>query len=140
MRVAPLADSVSAEQSSIVSTAIAFTMRLLLRIWRRYFASDSVSLKDSIYRRPRLLSAAANLLGICILIIGGLKLSRLDSRTYSDEVAWLSAVFVVVSIFLSYLSTRADTERHWQSRIANWSFFLGIDALIVSMVIAAWQL
>jgi hypothetical protein len=91
-------------------------------------------------RHPHVLNAATNLLGICFIIIGGLKLTNQNSRTWSDEVAWVAAFFLVVSIATSYFGIRNGVEREWRSRLADWSFLVGIAALIVAMVIAAYQL
>ncbi len=87
-----------------------------------------------------MLNAATNLLGICFIIIGGLKLTNQNSRTWSDEVAWAAAFFLVVSIATSYFGIRNGVEREWRSRLADGSFLVGIAALIVAMVIAAYQL
>jgi hypothetical protein len=91
-------------------------------------------------RHPHVLNAATNLLGICFIIIGGLKLTNQNSKTYSDEIAWAAAFFLVISIAMSYFGVREGIEREWRVRIADWSFLIGIAALIVSMVIAAYQL
>ena len=139
LRVAPLADSLAAEQSSIASNMAAAAIGVMLRLWQRYSPKDGAPQDASAYRHPRLLSTAATLVGFCILIIVSLRVTRLDVRTYSDEVAWLSATFLLASIFLSYLSTRSDSERRWQRQTAHLSFLLGIQALVVSMVIAAVQ-
>ena len=37
---------------------------------------------------PHILNAACNLLGICFIVIGSLKLADLNSRSYGDEAAW----------------------------------------------------
>lgn len=91
-------------------------------------------------RHPHVLNAATNLLGICFIIIGGLKLTNQNSKTYSDEIAWAAAFFLVISIAMSYFGVREGIEREWRVRLADWSFLVGIAALIVSMVIAAYQL
>ncbi|HSC20047.1 MAG TPA: hypothetical protein VLC74_14165 [Rhizomicrobium sp.] len=95
---------------------------------------------DPMRRHPHVLNAATNLLGICFIIIGGLKLTNQNSKTYSDEIAWAAAFFLVISIAMSYFGVREGIEREWRVRIADWSFLIGIAALIVSMVIAAYQL
>ena len=41
---------------------------------------------------------------------------------------------------MSYFGVREGIEREWRVRLADWSFLVGIAALIVSMVIAAYQL
>ena len=92
------------------------------------------------HRHPHILNAATNLLGICFIIIGGLKLTNQNSKTYSDEVAWVAAVFLLVSIVLSYAAIRNGVGKPWRTRLADWSFLAGIGALTVSVVIAAYQL
>jgi hypothetical protein len=91
-------------------------------------------------RHPHVLNAATNLLGICFIIIGGLKLTNQNARTYADEIAWAAAFFLIASIAASYFGVREGVEREWRVRVADWSFLIGIAALIVSMVIAAYQL
>src|ERR1700733_4879578 len=56
--------------------------------------------KAPMHRPPHILNAATNLLGICFIIIGGLKLANQSSKTYSDEGAWAAAVLLLVSIIL----------------------------------------
>jgi len=92
------------------------------------------------HRHPHILNAATNLLGICFIIIGGLKLSNRSSNTYSDEVAWAAAVLLLVSIILSYAAIRNGVAKPWRTRVADWSFLAGLGALMISVMIAAYQL
>jgi len=92
------------------------------------------------HRHPHILNAATNLLGICFIIIGGLKLSNQSSNTYSDEVAWAAAVLLLVSIILSYAAIRNGVAKPWRTRVADWSFLAGLGALMISVMIAAYQL
>jgi hypothetical protein len=92
------------------------------------------------HRHPHILNAATNLLGICFIIIGGLKLSNQGPNTYSDEVAWAAATFLLVSIILSYAAIRNGVAKPWRTRVADWSFLAGLGALVISVMIAAYQL
>ena len=51
-------------------------------------------------RHPHILNAAANLLGISFIIIGGLKFTNQNAGSYSDEVAWFSAFMLLMAIIL----------------------------------------
>jgi hypothetical protein len=51
---------------------------------------------------PHILNASCNLLGICFIIIGSLKLADLNSRSYGDEIAWAATSLFFVSIITSY--------------------------------------
>lgn len=101
---------------------------------------NGISETSAMRRYPHVLNAATNLLGICFIIIGGLKLTNQNTKTWSDEIAWGAAFFLVISIILSYAGIRSGSQRQWLSGIGDWSFMTGIAALIVSMVIAAYQL
>jgi hypothetical protein len=86
---------------------------------------------------PHILNAACNLLGICFIVIGSLKLADLNSRSYGDEAAWAAASLFFVSIITSYLAVRNNKQREWQLVVADYAFLLGLVALMASVCIAA---
>ena len=88
-------------------------------------------------RHTHILNAASNLLGICFVIIGGLKFSNLNARSYSDEAAWTAALLLFVSVILSYLAIRNNDARTWQIAVADGAFIVGIVTLMLSVVMAA---
>ena len=57
---------------------------------------------------PHILNAASNLLGIALLIITGLHVSRYSATTFADEIAWGAAVSLMLSCLFSYLASRAE--------------------------------
>ena len=89
------------------------------------------------HRHPHILNAATNLLGICFVIIGGLKLTNSNSLSHADELAWLAAALLLASAILAYLVIRNDEEKWWQSEIADWSFMAGLITVSISVVVAA---
>jgi hypothetical protein len=91
-------------------------------------------------RHPHILNASTNLLAICFIIIGGLKFSDLDAKSYADEVAWAATTLLFLSTLSSYLAIRSDGTRPWLSDLAEWSFLGGVFALIGSVLIAATSL
>jgi hypothetical protein len=92
------------------------------------------------HRHPHILSASTNLLAICFIIIGGLKFSDLDAKSYADEVAWAATTLLFLSTVSSYFAIRGEDARPWLSNIAEWSFLGGVFALIGSVLIAATSL
>jgi len=88
-------------------------------------------------RHPHILNAATNLLGICFVIIGGLKFTNMNARSYSDETAWLAAVLLFMSVMISYFAIRNGGERNWQLVAADATFIAGIFTLMASVLIAA---
>jgi hypothetical protein len=91
-------------------------------------------------RHPHILNAASNLLAVCFIIIGGLKFSKLETRTFSDEIAWAAAFLLFLSVLHSYLAIRNNDAKHWQSTIADWSFISGLVALMLAVLTAAVDL
>lgn len=55
-------------------------------------------------RQPHILNAASSLLGICFVLITGLKISGASSGTLLDEVAMVSAVGFVGACLFSFAS------------------------------------
>jgi cellobiose-specific phosphotransferase system component IIC len=92
------------------------------------------------HRSPYILSASANLLGICFIILTGLKLANAYARSYADEVAWLAALFLFIALLHAYLAIRNQGARRWQEEVADIAFLGGVTALAVSVIIAAVSL
>ncbi|HEY1710000.1 MAG TPA: hypothetical protein VGG10_17145 [Rhizomicrobium sp.] len=92
------------------------------------------------HRPPHILNASTNLLAICFVIIGGLKISNLNSRTFADETAWISAVLLFCATLSSYLAIRNEGTREYQATFADWTFISGLVFLAAALVIAAVQL
>jgi hypothetical protein len=92
------------------------------------------------HRQPHILGASTNLLGICFIIIGALKLTNSNSRSYADEIAWLAAALLFVSTINSYLAIRSNGAKDWQLRVADLAFMGGLICLAASIVIGATYL
>jgi hypothetical protein len=89
------------------------------------------------HRPPHILNASTNLLGICFIIITGLRLASANARSYADEVAWVAALLLFTSTLTSYLAIRNEGARAWQTQVADKAFLGGVTALALSVVIAA---
>jgi len=88
-------------------------------------------------RHPHILNAATNLLGICFVIIGGLKFTNKNAGSYSDETAWFAAFLLFMSVMTSYFAIRSGGESKWQLVAADATFIAGIFTLMTSVLIAA---
>ena len=84
--------------------------------------------------RQRVLAAATSLLGVCLVIIVILKVTDQNARTYADEVAWVAAGLISVSILLPRSGRRGSAKRLWQGDLADSSFLIGSGALLVSLI------
>ncbi|HEY2446687.1 MAG TPA: hypothetical protein VGI20_13210 [Rhizomicrobium sp.] len=89
------------------------------------------------HRNPHVLNASTTLLGICFVIIGGLKFTGQNPKSYSDEIAWAAAALLFTSTIVSYLAIRNDDKKVWQTFLADWSFLAGVLTLMCSVLVAA---
>lgn len=89
------------------------------------------------HRHPHVLNAASNLLGICFVLIGALKLTHSNAQSFADETAWLSAALFLVSIVSSYAAIRSNEANRFQNLSADIAFFGGVTMLALAMVITA---
>jgi hypothetical protein len=92
------------------------------------------------HRPPHILNASTSLLGICFIVIGGLKLTNSNARSYADEIAWVATAFLFGSALNAYLCIRNSGAKPWQIAVADWSFLGGLFSLVVSLIVGASSL
>lgn len=91
-------------------------------------------------RTSHILNAASNLLGISLVIIAGLNVSRVARSSLADEIAWMAAVSLGASCLLSYLALRAEEQQARALRVELWAdrvFLLGLAAIFAAIVTLA---
>ncbi len=84
--------------------------------------------------QPHILNASSNLLGICFVIVTGLKLTGVSEKTWADEISLLSAVSFVCSCVLSYVSLRTEKYAARYEVAADYLFLTGLFALFVAVL------
>lgn len=84
-----------------------------------------------------LLNAASNLLGICLVIITGLTLTKSNDRSLADEIAWFAAFMFLISVALSYLAIRVNAAGARLLPACDLAFVLGVASLTLSACVAA---
>ena len=88
-------------------------------------------------RHPHVLNASSNLLGVTFVVIGALKLSNSNARSYADEVAWSSAALFLLCVVSSYLAIRKNETSKITNFVADAAFFVGVFLLGLSVAVAA---
>lgn len=88
-------------------------------------------------RSPHILNAASTLLGICLVIITGLTLTKSNDRSLADEIAWVAAFLFLTSVALSYVALRMHTAGRWVVQVCDLAFALGVASLTLSAGVAA---
>jgi hypothetical protein len=107
---------------------------------RKLFPAGPHKDATAMHRPPHILNASTNLLGICFVIIGGLKFTNSNPRTYADEVAWAAAFFLFFASLTSYVAIRSKGLRPWQVIAADWTFIAGLTLLGLAVLVAAVEL
>jgi hypothetical protein len=116
--------------------AVLTPLQLLMRHLRNRFqhlGAGPAAYESVIFEHSPINAAATGLLGICALIIVALKITDENAKTWSDEAAWIAAVFMLASIVLSRAGTRSPSERPWQGGAAYWAYLAGVAALLFSV-------
>jgi hypothetical protein len=90
-------------------------------------------------RTHHILSAASNLLGITLLIIAGLHITKTSARTFADEVAWGGAICFSVSCLCSYIAIRSEKQGGRMESIADALFMIGLALLLMSIVVLGFS-
>jgi hypothetical protein len=92
-------------------------------------------MKPPVQRTHHILSAASNLLGITLLIIAGLHISKTSANTFADEIAWGGAVCFSVSCLASYAALRDEKDSARLEAFADLVFMLGLGLLMISIIV-----
>jgi hypothetical protein len=88
-------------------------------------------------KQPYILNASCNLMGMCFIIITGLKLTNTASATYADEVSTFAALLFMVSCVMSYLSIRQEKFADKYENIADGFFMVGMVSLFAAVIMFA---
>lgn len=91
-------------------------------------------------KQPHILNASSNLLGICFVLITGMRISNMDANTLADEVSVLSAFAFLGSCLFSYTSLRKSGKTSIRMEdIADYLFMGGLFSLFFSVFIFSFS-
>ena len=88
-------------------------------------------------RQPHILNAASNLIGICFVIIAGLKISGVADHTLADETCVIAAFGFLLVCALSYISMRIDRSDDLFEKFADYIFLASQFLLFTGIVLFA---
>lgn len=91
-------------------------------------------------KQPHILNASSNLLGICFVLITGLKLTKASDNTWADEISLMAGLALLSSCVLSYISMRSDNRTQRYERLADYLFLFGLFVLFVAVIVFARDL
>lgn len=87
-------------------------------------------------KQGHILTTASNLLGICFILITGIKFTNANLTTYADEVATFASIGFLISCILSYVSLRTENDKD-EERFENWAdicFIFGLLSLFGAVI------
>jgi hypothetical protein len=82
---------------------------------------------------PHILNASSNLLGICFILITGLRLTNVSTATLADDISLFAALNFLSACVLSYLSIRIEKETMRLERWADYLFIIGMISLFIAI-------
>jgi hypothetical protein len=88
-------------------------------------------------KQPHILSASTNLIGICFVVIAGLKITAMADRTFADEVCIVAAFGFLCACVLSYVSLRTDRHDDPYEIAADYFFLFSLILLFAGIVLFA---
>ncbi|MDD5586117.1 MAG: hypothetical protein PHY92_04055 [Alphaproteobacteria bacterium] len=88
-------------------------------------------------KETHILNASSNLLGICFILIAGMKLTNTGENTLADEISIASSLCFLASCILSYLSIRTEKSTGPFEKGADYLFILGIFSLFIAVLFFA---
>ena len=92
-------------------------------------------------KQPQILNASSNLIGICFVIIAGLKITGLADHTLADEICIIAAFGFLVGCVLSYVSLRLKgvvAQRY--ENFADYTFLASMLLLFAGVTLFARDL
>lgn len=73
-------------------------------------------------RSPHILSASANLLGFCFLVLTSLRALHLSNASYVDEITACVMIAFTASTLFSFLSMHRKGGKEWFETVADVCF------------------
>jgi hypothetical protein len=86
-----------------------------------------------------ILPTAANLLGLCFILLSYIKLAKLAAETIIDESLGLVIVLFLFSSIFSYASMRSHRRSETYERIADIVFLIGLGFLTLISILVVFQ-
>ena len=90
-------------------------------------------------KQPHILNASSNLVGIALVLVTGLKLTKASDNTLCDEIAVCCAIAFMASCVTSYLSLRTERFAALYERIADYLFLGGMFSLFIAVTAFAYD-
>ncbi|MGE3624351.1 MAG: hypothetical protein AB7H77_10840 [Bdellovibrionales bacterium] len=88
-------------------------------------------------KQSHILNASSNLIGICFVIIAGLKITGMQGNTFADEICLISAFSFLCACLLSYASIRLKKDSDIYETLADYIFLASLLFLFIGVTLFA---
>jgi hypothetical protein len=102
--------------------------------------SEEKNRNEKTFVSHHILPTAANLLGLCFVILSFMKVTKLGLETVIDELMAAAIVIFLVACLFSYASIRSVKKTESYEKIADGIFVLGLVLLAITAMIIVFQL
>ena len=95
----------------------------------------------SVNKSPHILSTSSNLLGFCLIVMTSLKIANHTEASLLDELTGVSAVLLMASCVLSFLSIRSRIAVRSEriERMADVVFLGALGTVFLTIVLVAFH-
>jgi hypothetical protein len=102
--------------------------------------SEKINSKDRKYISHHILPTAANLLGLCFVILSFMKVTRLGLETIIDELVAVAIFIFLIACFLSYASIRSSKRDDYYEKVADSIFMAGLLLLTIAALVIVFEI
>jgi hypothetical protein len=95
---------------------------------------------DRLYISHHILPTAANLLGLCFVILSFMKITSMGLETLIDELVAAAVVIFLTACLFSYASIRSSKGEDSYERIADNIFMVGLFLLTIAALVIVFEI
>jgi len=102
--------------------------------------SEKKENNDRMYISHHILPTAANLLGLCFVILSFMKVTRMGLETIIDELVAAAIVIFLTACVFSYASIRSSKGDDSYERVADSIFMSGLFLLTMAALVIVFEI
>lgn len=93
-------------------------------------------------KSPHILNTSSNLLGFCLIVLTSIKISKTGGATIIDDITGITAILLVISCILSFLSMRSKQELHSErmESAADIVFLVALICMALTIILVSFNL
>jgi hypothetical protein len=102
--------------------------------------SEKENNNNRMYISHHILPTAANLLGLCFVILSFMKITKLGLETIIDELVAAAILIFLMACFFSYASIRSSKRFDYYEKVADSIFMAGLLLLTMAAFVIVFEI